>query len=601
MNQLEKDNYVLLQTSRTDGTKQNVYGMVLNTTNNLSVLIDVRDTLNINDVVYIGELETSNFENQLSVSNEEYRKYIYYDKDSSNGVGKSKSTFCPSLDENNRLSSRITVKGRNMLNESSDGFYLYLFKEFSRSLHPRTIYMKVEFNHAGYGQKVPFMRLTKKQGSMTYELNKISQINNKIKSGYEIDEIYENMFIPIKIVYDDVKKRFTYYYENNFTNKLEFNLFEVKYKAIESVSPTITDGYLKLYTNEKDSYEMEVTSTNSDLNKFMLDSTSKWRITNKPDWVEDVYYKNGLNNEIYIYGTTQPNMPQTIFYIWVNSYSGTGTRTGTIEFINEEGKIAKLNLTQKAVDNNLYLWGDKKYNNQIDTVYLYPFVNYRPTYLTNKNKESVNSFDLNPISGNTKDIKYKIENNNIIFITDNPNESSANTKTRLFEINKEGYVPITCNVIQQTKPNFILYEKQYTRTEKDTTGTLPRRIPIDANSEYIEVTDGKGYVAPESGITYNKFYIESNSNTTIKSNVNWINVGVVDYALSKEVEQFSTNGKKEMIFIRIARKASDTTGRVGKVTLTNYFLTAVKTITISFRQDDGATTLTPNTNPGKIN
>ena len=123
---------------------------------------DYNNSLNVNDVVHICELETPFFDNQLKVSNEEYRKYIYYDKDSVNGVGKSKSTFCPSLDENNRLSSRITVKGRNMLNESSDGFYLYLFKEFSRSLHPRTIYMKVEFNHAGYGQKVPFMRLTKK-------------------------------------------------------------------------------------------------------------------------------------------------------------------------------------------------------------------------------------------------------------------------------------------------------------------------------------------------------------------------------------------------------------------------------------------------------
>ena len=71
---------------------------------------------------------------------------------------------------------------------------------------------------------------------------------------------------------------------------------------------------------------------------------------------------------------------------------------------------------------------------------------------------------------------------------------------------------------------------------------------------------------------------------------------MLSYQYAPEVSQFSTNGKKEMIFIHIAQKASGTTGRTGTVTLTNYFLTAFKTITISFRQDDGTTTLTPNTN-----
>ena len=176
--------------------------------------------------------------------------------------------------------------------------------------------------------------------------------------------------------------------KNNFTNKLEFNLFEVKYKAIESVSPTITDSYLKLYTDERDSYEMEVTSTDSDLNKFWLDSTSKWSISNKPDWVENVYYKNGLSI-ISIYGTTQQNMPETIFYIQVKLYSGNGTRTGIIKFINEEGDIAELNLTQNAADNTLCLWENRNYINKIETVHLSPFVNVNfgngiTTYLTNK-------------------------------------------------------------------------------------------------------------------------------------------------------------------------------------------------------------------------
>ena len=297
-------------------------------------------------------------------------------------------------------------------------------------------------------------------------------------------------------------------------------------------------------------------------------------------------------------------MPQTIFYIRVKPHSGTGTRTGIIEFINEEGEIAKLNLTQKAADNSLYLWENINYTSPSGLVYLSPLAaNSKTTYLTNKNKESVNSFSINSISGNTDDITYSIQNNNIVFAAHNQNESSANTKTRLFEIYKEGYTPITCNVIQQVRPNFILYEKQYQRVERDTTGTgmpgpsrAPSSIPIDANIEYIEITGNKGYITPDSGKTYNTFYIESNSMTYIESNYDWITVGSQNYDESKSIGLSSTDGIKRNIFIHIKPKPSDVERRTGQVTFKNYYVNALKTIRITFRQDDDTTTLTPNTN-----
>lgn len=51
---------------------------------------------------------------------------------------------------NSRLSSRFTVKSKHDECDSSEGFYLYIFKEYSTELHPRQIFMKVEFNHARF-------------------------------------------------------------------------------------------------------------------------------------------------------------------------------------------------------------------------------------------------------------------------------------------------------------------------------------------------------------------------------------------------------------------------------------------------------------------
>ena len=48
------------------------------------------------------------------------------------------------------------VKSKNTSKASSEGFYLYIWKDNSTPL-PQDLYMKVEFNHAGYGRTIPFM------------------------------------------------------------------------------------------------------------------------------------------------------------------------------------------------------------------------------------------------------------------------------------------------------------------------------------------------------------------------------------------------------------------------------------------------------------
>ena len=60
------------------------------------------------------------------------------------------------FDEEYRLSSQFVVKNKNTSTASSEGFYLYLWKD-NESVLPQDLYMKVEFNHAGYGRTIPFM------------------------------------------------------------------------------------------------------------------------------------------------------------------------------------------------------------------------------------------------------------------------------------------------------------------------------------------------------------------------------------------------------------------------------------------------------------
>ena len=55
---------------------------------------------------------------------------------------------------NDNLTVSFNVCDRYNRSKSSEGFYLYLFPDDIDNNKERTIYMKVEFNHAGYGKKV---------------------------------------------------------------------------------------------------------------------------------------------------------------------------------------------------------------------------------------------------------------------------------------------------------------------------------------------------------------------------------------------------------------------------------------------------------------
>ena len=56
-----------------------------------------------------------------------------------------------------RLSSQFVVTDKFSSKRSSEGFYFYTYKTNDNGVYPSEIYMRVDFNHAGYGRTIPFM------------------------------------------------------------------------------------------------------------------------------------------------------------------------------------------------------------------------------------------------------------------------------------------------------------------------------------------------------------------------------------------------------------------------------------------------------------
>lgn len=159
------------------------------------------------------------------------------------------------VNENKRLSSRLTIKDKYNSTASSEGFYLYLFAETAPKYEPKPLYMKVEFNHAGYGRTVPFVMPTndknipynpvKNDGfpkTYTEEKEVIGEDGkpmgfNEIKVNME--RLYEDMFIELNVKYDDEKNQYVWFLPRSFglyngsngttyNGKMVFNLFEPK-------------------------------------------------------------------------------------------------------------------------------------------------------------------------------------------------------------------------------------------------------------------------------------------------------------------------------------------------------------------------------------
>ena len=138
-----------------------------------------------------------------------------------------------------QLSCNFTCFNKNNMSASSEGYYLYLFPTLVEE-GEMEIYMRVEFNHAKYGQTVPMIcpREKDEYGNIIQNLprenyTKFLLDENGVKTKMmvtDLNALYDDMYIPIKIKYCDDKKSYVWHFSDIEKNKNNptFNLWEPK-------------------------------------------------------------------------------------------------------------------------------------------------------------------------------------------------------------------------------------------------------------------------------------------------------------------------------------------------------------------------------------
>ena len=142
---------------------------------------------------------------------------------------------------NKRLSSRIEVYDKHTTNNSSEGFYFYMFREYANNMRPLRIYLKIDFNHAGYGKTIPLMlpRINMEDDiGVPLYIHKREDLEI-LRNGFRLRDIYRQLYIPIDVIFDDKNNRYVYYLPEQIRENeelgvdndiMEFNLFEVKFR-----------------------------------------------------------------------------------------------------------------------------------------------------------------------------------------------------------------------------------------------------------------------------------------------------------------------------------------------------------------------------------
>jgi len=143
-----------------------------------------------------------------------------------------------------RLSARFSVKGKYLSEKSSEGFYLYLFpSEIEGESIPRTIYMKVEFNHAGYGKTVPMMLPRDEKGKIILATDAgfpmnftpvVDDGNGNMLTDFDFEGYQNAILIPLEIWFDKRLKQYVYHFPfaDDNDGKIVLNLFEPRIKGI---------------------------------------------------------------------------------------------------------------------------------------------------------------------------------------------------------------------------------------------------------------------------------------------------------------------------------------------------------------------------------
>lgn len=116
-----------------------------------------------------------------------------------------------------RISSMITLKDKYNDDASSDGFYIYLFRQDAPSEIPIDLYLKAEFNNAKYGKTVNLMIPMGDDGvpvrfvDSGFPMDFIIEYDDG-KQKFDFDRYYNSMYINVKCKFDKNLNKYVYYF-----------------------------------------------------------------------------------------------------------------------------------------------------------------------------------------------------------------------------------------------------------------------------------------------------------------------------------------------------------------------------------------------------
>ena len=199
---------------------------------------------NVNDygmvIAYEGSQDSGSVTTKISISSEYLGKKSSQNQNNYASFGMTPEAINALSEDSHRTSSRLTILNKYDTDTSSEGFYIYMFREYAENLHPKPIYMKVEFNHAGVGRTIPFivpMRWSGETGSSTvYPTTRLTLSPSdlsELKRGFPLAYTYAQTYIPLYAVYDYQEKEYVYVFDSRYVDVnsdgvAKLNLFEMK-------------------------------------------------------------------------------------------------------------------------------------------------------------------------------------------------------------------------------------------------------------------------------------------------------------------------------------------------------------------------------------
>lgn len=389
--------------------------------------------------------------------------------------------------EDVRLSSQFVIKDKYNSTTSSEGFYLYLWRDNDNGIIPSDLYMKVEFNHAGYGRTIPFMMpYEDKDGDNKGKIKTFKEIVedwNPIKNedknkdkyvGYGIKRYLKYSYIHLKYQYDETDKRHVYYVDTDLykgtdksiygiDNTMKFDLYEAKI----NFDSEITDNEVGTSSEYVFSVNEDSVTFEQNGGKVIINVTSYLDKNGQRKNLKFVVNENGLN-----WCKWEQNGNTITIIAEENNYN---RKQGTLILIQEKSnKPIRINVSQEAKKKYTFKFIDENDTlNVKNTGGEYPIKviskdfkdrSIRFTALADTNNV-VESIDISPMADSNDFVNGVF----ILKLTCNRNTSSEELQDSITLIQDESGEELPLTVIQEAKGYDFYFEDEPSITQKNET------------------------------------------------------------------------------------------------------------------------------------